>query len=150
MEANSSWINVKYVVDLIKNRGVAGSFTPWKGNDPKGEGRYGVWTDASAKVAYDIHLREALPHLAFAREYAPGLARVDAGRRRLCEQLGHFRKITELTDDGKQKITWTGKGPGRRDDMVLSLQIALHYMYTLIREDKQFETRCREEGLMCY
>ncbi len=146
IEANLSFI----AVDQLKN-----FFSqPQFGNvyivsrDPKNLGRPGVWTSAVEKELYSRDLEKVLSDgkLSFADQLVSDNA--ENNKVKLIAQLNYFsRQVIQPSDPSKldNKVIFSGKGTGRRDDLCLALMIGLtNAQLTLL--DKNFLQLCTRNG----
>jgi hypothetical protein len=66
----------------------------------------------------------------------------------LSSQLAEFRfEVKPPVHGAVAKGTWSGKGVGKQDDIVMCLGIALFYMYNAIWRDAQFLDFCSRKGI---
>lgn len=116
--------------------------------DPKKEGRDGVWTDAVAKKMFALDLQRVMSNgqLSFGDQMVSDNGEMH--KMKLLDQMQQFcRAVTQPKKDSSQmpKITYSGKGPGQRDDLVLGLMIALtHSIKT--KNEQWFHDKCQEQG----
>lgn len=149
IEANLSFVEARRVHDLIR-------FDPRMGDidvvrfDPDCKDRVGVWTTKDRKEAYVINIRT---HIHQMRRAAPFLSLDAAGCwKLLCDQLRVFRKEVDAPASGSTtaltyKVGYTGKSPGRKDDLVMALGIVLYHMIRTVNVDEEFIQMCAMRGL---
>lgn len=110
--------------------------------------RIGVWTDQQAKEDYAKLMEQLLSHGRL--HFADNLLSDNAwgNREALIHQMSHFHRFVKQAVDkefGVNKVTYTGKASGRKDDLVLSLQICLVSMHKL-QNDISFIRLCEEKS----
>jgi hypothetical protein len=146
IEANMSWLGASHVkrilmpdvtdrddqlyyqqlMRLTKNRGLDPVWV-WNLN-PTAKGAPGVITGEQQKVrgADDLATVLIQDNLRMAKEFVS--ADEKGYYHALREQMQHYRKEIKTPADpifGKTKIAYTGKSSGRKDDLVISLQLAI-------------------------
>jgi hypothetical protein len=112
--------------------------------------RPGVLTTHDDKEQFVNYVRLQLGagNILFAEELLGLESRLAEHRRLLIDQLNNYRKdIKESLDPGfaEEKITYTGKSGGKRDDLCIALQLSLYHMQTK-RHDEDFQERCRKNA----
>jgi hypothetical protein len=115
-------------------------------------GRVGTWTDNNKKIAFAQELQRAVPTMTFASDFITCDQDSNKLRLQMIEQIRTFRKdIVAPKGDGTtqlfNKIVITGKSPGKKDDLVMALCIAMYHGF-LARFDDKFQKRMRERGLV--
>ncbi len=134
IEANMSFISADMLATFLQN--------PRFGSveavslDPKNKNRYGVWTGETEKERYADSMERALANgqLCYSSEMTGNAVTLPQNKMALEQQLGWFRReVLEPKNPafGKNKVVFTGKSAGKKDDMVLALQIALYHLEKL-------------------
>ncbi len=138
IEANMSWITADYVAGLTRRDGniVVAS------HDSSKYQRYGVVTGAAEKENYAATLiRLLMDNLLYLAERIIG-AQVKEDVANLLNQFGLFRREVRAPVDvahGKWIFSWTGKSPGKKDDLILALMICIYWMERQLQTDEHRE-----------
>ena len=171
-ESNMSWMDSEQIVDLLS----APRFQPCLAvsKDPEGKGRVGIYTNENMKRVYadDMVTLLTMGTLRKARHQVQsfddwlkdqndetlalnGIDLEDASSKQpaamqlLEKQMESYRQEKKVPKDvifGKTKITYTGKGPSSRDDVIMSLQIANTWMRLMLK-DNEFRSRLQRLGI---
>lgn len=157
IEANSSFIDAdrihkqlavadKFGIDMIRVQRY----------DPKGKNnRFGIWTTQDTKDAYVDQIRRFYGGMRFVESNAWITNDSDEmiNIQKFYEQCKNFhREIEEPAKQGTQdfyKSFWTGKGQGKRDDLIMALGIALYYMDKKQTEPEFLKWRREAFGSTC-
>jgi hypothetical protein len=96
-----------------------------------------------------MELRRAMVNMVIADQFISTAK--EANLAEMYTQIGHFRTeiIAPANESGAElfyKVAITGKSSGRKDDVTMSLCIALFYMYRSV-DDEVFLQRCQQRGL---
>ena len=141
VEANMSWIEVdrmRIVADRATIRPIY--FAAHNTKD-----RLGVVTDEHTKIAYVDTLKRLLcdDRIGYASEFISADAKESQAE--LERQLRAFRRAVHQpgnVESQKARVYLTGKGSSRKDDLLLSLMMALYFSF-LTREDPNFTNMCK-------
>lgn len=145
IEANMSYIGADQVADWCYPHQPLSV----ESRDPSPRGRVGVWTGPFEKEAYAWRLRDIVEEdaLYFAADLIGENAEKDKAT--LLSQMRKFRMERMEPKDvtfGKFKYAYSGKtSGGEKDDLVLSLMIAIHWGDRK-RDEVQFRAWAKERG----
>lgn len=147
IEANyGGWL----ACDEIARRFSAPEYQPIKfpSCDPKAQSRIGMWTGPLQKETFAKDLESLLKQerLSYAQDYVsqrPGPVKAEF-EAQLCQ---YRREVKPAADPAftDARVTYTGKGGSRRDDLCMSAQICLSYALQ-IRQQPQFQRECAAYG----
>ena len=146
IEANMSWLAVNHLQNYF-NQSQFGR-VQIVSRDPKNLGRAGVWTGPQEKemMAKDLVQVMSDGKLHFAQDLVSD--NPERNIMKLFGQLDYFSRIVIPPSDeskGENKIVYSGKGVGRKDDLVLSLMLAITHA-KLTRLDPSFVETCITNG----
>lgn len=101
--------------------------------------RKGVWTDNPAKIAYADALSRALTSQQLACELNIIGQHAQEDIEMLIDQMKNYRRFIK-SDPTKpfstEAVTYSGKQVGKRDDLVMSLMMALHWSFKWMQSDE--------------
>lgn len=146
IEANMSFLSVSHLCNFF-NQPQFG-LVKIVSRDPKNMGRPGVWTGPQEKEIFARDLEQVMSDgkLSFADQMVSD--NPEHNKVKLLAQLNFFSRIVIPPNDPSQhenRIVYSGKGVGRRDDLCLALMLALtHGKMTLF--DQQFVEECHRNG----
>lgn len=118
--------------------------------DGQGNETVGVRSGHNEKVKYVDYVRHqmAAGRIVFAEQQLGYEKRLEEQKKMIFEQLNTYRKeIKESSDPGfiDEKVVYTGKLGGRKDDLCMALQIGAYYSQEK-RNDEEFVKQCRAKG----
>jgi hypothetical protein len=148
IEANMSFISADEVCEMyIRNDEKFGPVIPVS-DRKEGDGRYGVWSGQYEKEAYARGLAYTMSdgNLDYCRHMAG--AKIEATKMVLQDQMKNLRREAKTPQDmafQQVKYVYTGKSSGKRDDLCMALQIALHCMRKQ-RCNPKFLKWCHDKG----
>ena len=148
IEANMSFISADMIANFMRN--------PRFGSveavslDPKNKQRYGVWTGEVEKERYAEAMERALANgsLCYASEQVGDPDKWEANKKAFEEQTGWYRREVDEAKNpafNKNKVTFTGKSSGRKDDMTIVVQLLLYHLERL-KTSVRFCDMAREYG----
>ncbi len=148
IEANYSQIDANRVKQLLT--GEQFGDIQWVYKDPTKDNRVGIWTTNENKKAYAMEIQRCIANLRIAEDYlsqdnTPDKCCIPES----CKQLKNFRMDLQQKVGGVGDVTvrLTGKGVGKKDDLVLAMGIWLHFMYMAIYRDEEFQLFCARNKL---
>jgi len=145
IESNMSFITA----DWISHKCRAREFQPVhvESKDKSDLHRPGVWTGANEKHLYAEHLKVLLNNdsLDVYRHLCGAHAKKDFAT--LLEQMKVYRKEIKPAETPFQapKVTHGGKSEGKKDDLVMTLQM-VHYWATLNRKSERYRLMAHNYG----
>ena len=127
IEANMSYIGADRLAGIIASTPL---FAPSsvESKDPRDHGRVGVWTGPTEKKSMAEYLRLVIEEDTLCVADRLVGHKTDRDFDELMHQLACYRRhIVEPREPGigTWKETFTGKGPGKKDDLAMTLQLAL-------------------------
>ena len=129
IEANyGGWSSAAEVSKCVRKRPFGVVKTP--SYDPQGKNRPGFWTGANEKYFFMQCMKNGLSKqsLRYAEDMVGTNPKTDIEE--LEKQILYFHRDPKPIKDpihGKPTYTYTGKGPGKKDDLCLGLQMALYF-----------------------
>lgn len=142
IEANMSFVTASQIRDIVMQP----CFYPVivQTYDQSKEQRTGVWTGPPEKELYANELKRALADgaISFADQF---LTENPAVRSELRDQLEVFRREVKMSPQGKRTVEFTGKSPGRKDDLCIVLQMLL-YWSRVMRESGEYMQMAEANG----
>lgn len=138
IEANLSWVTANDIAKLC----LQPRFYPVQvmRYDPKPTQFYGVWTGASEKQMYVELTQKSLSsgQLCYAENFITAEPQTNLIKAEIRSQLEMYRRVVTFKEgDDQPKITYTGKSPGRKDDLAIVVQM-LMYWSRLLRSSKEY------------
>ena len=112
-------------------------------SDRNGAHKAGVWTDGKNKEQMVHLLNQSLAEhsLVFARTIIG--AEPERDRVALIKQMEMYRKDVKEPFDlvrGKTRVSYSGKSPGVKDDLAMTLQICLYWSQCKLRDSRYLAT----------
>jgi hypothetical protein len=146
IEANMSWIEADRLSLLCTQPALQPVIV--ESRDPKGKHRAGVVTDEHNKVGYVSGLQCLLQEQRIT--YAQDIASRDVHecKKELETQMRAFKRAVKVPDQPehqKYHVALTGKGYGRKDDLVMALMMACYWSFVTIH-DSAFADSCTKRG----
>lgn len=131
VEANMSWITADRICEMFaRDHERYGMVVPVsEGNGPGNGSAFGVWTGPGEKESYATGLRYTMSDGALSYAEHMSCTNPTGTKQILEEQMSRLRQeVKTPVDPAFQsfKIAFTGKAHNVRDDLCMSLQIALH------------------------
>ncbi len=147
IEANLSQVDANRIRKLIS--GHAFGDVQWVYKDPTKDHRVGIWTTNENKNAYKGEIQRNVPMMHIAEEYVTQSTVEKCCIVELCKQFKNFRTdIKEKVGGNGVTITVTGKGVGKKDDLVMAVGIWLHFMFMAILHDAWFQSFCDKNKIV--
>jgi hypothetical protein len=150
VESNHGPFDAKSLMGYVDdNRSIFGP-VEFQNREEKKEVLPGVITTHNHKEMFANLARHELAngHVLFADEMIGVPERLVQHKAELLDQFRNYHKDIKLAIEpgfGTDKVTYTGKTGGKRDDMCMAFQIGLYHMHAK-RDDDRFVARCRNEG----
>lgn len=151
IEANLSFISAFDVVASLQDFNQYGSIEAVR-FDPMGKNRFGIWTTAESKELYCREMQRSIEQLHLYRHFARVAQDAERTLPELYSQLGEFRIEIRVPNEEQPgtlfyKRVFTGKGPGKKDDMFMALGIALKYAFDS-QSDHRFQQYCAMKNMV--
>lgn len=149
IEANMSYIGADQVARLLQRTELRPIYVVSR--DPSHKARPGVWTGENEKQLYALELERVLANNSLRRLQTlvhRDPAHANQKWEQLVRQIGMFRRTVQNPLDEvfqKFRVAFSGKGGGNADDLVLALQMALHWGSD-VRRDPQFRAAAETQG----
>lgn len=141
IESNMSWVGADRLACILQDD----IYQPVhiECSDRSGKHKSGVWTDGPNKEQMVHLLNQSLAEnsLVFARAITGSAPERD--RIELIKQLEMYRKDVKEPLDlvrGTTRISYSGKSPGVKDDLAMTLQICLYWSQRKIRDTRYIAT----------
>lgn len=145
IESNMSFIDSGRIANMLSHPGYA----PLECVSQMPDGRIGIITTQATKEGYACEIRRSIDGMVVAEQFVS--ENKDANVQALVDQLRNFRREIIVPTNNSAvlhyKVALTGKSPGKKDDLVMALGIALYYMMQSLCSNS-FIDFCRARGLV--